>query len=116
MAYKLPDIKLSPRYFIFYGYYIMNLDKAKKRIAKKAKMGFQGYPEISIAYLGQNKEHADEVVVTFVAEKGAAAMEQRFPGKADVREDEIIQSAIVKIIERSEVKTVNISEGITVKA
>ncbi|MFT7373762.1 MAG: hypothetical protein ACI9T9_002462 [Oleiphilaceae bacterium] len=94
----------------------MNLDKAKKRIAKKVKMGFQGYPEISIDYFGQNKDSADEVVVTFVPDEGATPMEQRFPGKTDVREDEVIQSAIVKIIERSEVKTVNMSEGISLKA
>jgi hypothetical protein len=93
----------------------MNLDKAKKRIAKKVKMGFQGYPEISIAYVGQNNEVADEVVVTFVAEEGSSPMEQRFPGKTDVREDEVIQSAIVKIIERSEVKTVNMSDVISLK-
>lgn len=94
----------------------MNLDKAKKRIAKKVKMGFQGYPEISINYLGQSKDSADEVVVTFVPEEGAEPMEQRFPGKTDVREDEVIQSAIVKIIERSEVKTVNMSDGVSLKA
>jgi len=93
----------------------MNLDKAKKRIAKKVKMGFQGYPEISIAYMGQSKDIADEVVVTFVAEDGAEPMEQRFPGKTDVREDEVIQSAIVKIIERSEIKTVNLLEAISLK-
>lgn len=94
----------------------MNLDKAKKRIAKKVKMGFQGYPEISIDYYGQNPESAEEVVVTFVAEEGTSPMEQRFPGKTDVREDEVIQSAIVKIIERSEVKTVNMADSVKLKA
>lgn len=94
----------------------MNLDKAKKRIAKKVKMGFQGYPEISIDYYGQNPESAEEVVVTFVAEEGTSPMEQRFSGKTDVREDEVIQSAIVKIIERSEVKTVNMADSVKLKA
>jgi hypothetical protein len=94
----------------------MNLDKAKKRIAKKVKMGFQGYPEISITYLGESKDIASEVLVTFIAEEGAEAMEQRFPGKTDVREDEVIQSAIVKIIERSEIKTVKLTETISLKA
>ena len=93
----------------------MNLDKAKKRIAKKVKMGFQGYPEISITYLGESKDIASEVLVTFIAEEGAEAMEQRFPGKTDVREDEVIQSAIVKIIERSEIKTVKLTEAISLK-
>lgn len=93
----------------------MNLDKAKKRIAKKVKMGFQGYPEISIAYLGSGTELADEVVVTFVAEEGSEAMKESFLSKIDARENEVIQSAIVKIIERSAVKTVHQSEGVTLK-
>ena len=91
----------------------MKLEKSKKRIAKKIKMGFQGYPEISIAYSGQSKALADGVIVTFVAEEGAKPMEERFQTKSDAREDEVIQSAIVKIIERSEAKTVKLIEGIT---
>lgn len=87
----------------------MNLEKAKKRIAKKAKMGFQGYPEISIAYSGHSRDLAEEVVVTFVAEEGLNPMEERFQSKSDAREDEVIQSAIVKMIERSEAKTVKLS-------
>ena len=78
-------------------------------------MGFQGYPEISIAYLGQTKELADEVVVTFVPEEGAEPMEEKFLSKGDVREDEVIQSAIVKIIERSQAKTLTLIEGISLK-
>jgi len=78
-------------------------------------MGFQGYPEISISYLGHSKDLADEVVVKFVAEEGSEAMEERFQSKSDVREDEVIQSAIVKMIERSEAKTVNMSTGIALK-
>jgi len=93
----------------------MNLEKAKKRIAKKVKMGFQGYPEISIAYLGCRKDLADEVVVTFVAEEGADLMEEKFSSKTDARESEVIQSAIVKIIERSEAKTVKMSEEVGLK-
>jgi len=94
----------------------MNLEKSKKRIAKKVKMGFQGYPEISISYLGCSKDLADEVVVRFVAEEGSEAMEEKFQSKSDVREDEVIQSAIVKMIERSEAKTVKLSEGVEIKS
>ncbi len=84
----------------------MNLDKSKKRIAKKIKMGFQGYPEISIAYLPEGDDVANEVSVKFVLEEGAKPMEERFQSKSNAREDEVIQSAIVKMIERSEAKTV----------
>ena len=42
----------------------MNLDKAKKRIAKQVKKGFKGYPQISIAYFGESSDFASEVIVT----------------------------------------------------
>ena len=48
----------------------MNLEKSKKRIVKKVKMGFQGYPEISISYFGSTKDIAEEVAVSFVPEEG----------------------------------------------
>jgi hypothetical protein len=94
----------------------MNLEKSKKRIAKKVKMGFQGYPEISISYLGCSKDLADEVVVRFVLEEGSQVMEERFQSQSDAREDEVIQSALVKMIERSDAKTVRLSDGVGVKS
>ena len=84
----------------------MNLDKSKKRIAKKSKMGFQGYPKISIVYYGKTANFADKVVVEFVSEEGAETQTEQFTSKTDAREDEMIQSALVKMIERSEAKTV----------
>ena len=87
----------------------MNLEKSKKRIAKKAKMGFQGYPEISIAYRGDEDQVANEVIVQFISDKDAKPMEEVFQSESDARESEVIQSAIVKIIERSDAKTVHSS-------
>ena len=94
----------------------MNLDKAKKRIAKRVKMGFQGFPEISISYAGSNSDLAEEVIVVFIAEEGLSPMEERFKSKSDAREDEVIQSAIVKMIERSEAKTVTLEEKIVIQS
>lgn len=94
----------------------MNLEKSKKRIAKRAKMGFQGYPKISITYYGTTKSHANEVVVEFILEEGAEIQTERFSSKIDAREDETIQSALVKMIERSEAKTVSQTEGVSVIA
>lgn len=92
----------------------MNLDKSKKRIAKRSKMGFQGYPKISLTYLGKTTSHADEVLVEFILEEGADVQAERFSSKIDAREDEVIQSALVKMIERSEAKTVVQTEGVSV--
>jgi hypothetical protein len=92
----------------------MNLDKAKKRIAKKVKMGFQGYPQISLAYSGKAADLASDVLVEFILEEGAEVQQQGFSSKGDAREDEAIQSAIVKMIERSEAKTVLQKPGVAV--
>lgn len=92
----------------------MNLDKSKKRIAKRAKMGFQGYPKISLTYIGKTASHAHEVLVEFILEEGAETQVERFSSKIDVREDEVIQSALVKMIERSEAKTVSQAEDVSV--
>lgn len=94
----------------------MHLDKAKKRIAKKVKMGFKGYPQISIAYFGETIEVATVVAIQLVMEAGAEVQEQRFTSQSNVREDEIIQSAIVKIMERTDAKSVIEIDGTAVLA
>jgi hypothetical protein len=46
-------------------------------------------------------------------EAGAEIQEQRFSSKGDAREDEVIQSALVKMIERADAKTVIQVENIS---
>lgn len=92
----------------------MNLEKAKKRIAKQVKKGFDGYPLISLAYFGVTADCASKVEVTFLAEAGAEAQVQTFSSNTDAREDETIQSVLVKIIERAEPKTVTEIAGVAV--
>lgn len=94
------------RRFLTYWIDIMNLDKSTKRIAKKVKNGFQGYPQITLAYFGESTDLATKVVVSFLLEEGADAQEESFSSQNDVRKDETIQTTIVKIIERAEAKTV----------
>ena len=91
----------------------MNLDKATKRIAKRVKKGFQGYPQISLAYYGQSADCATEVVVGYTLEKGAAVQEQKFVCKTDARHDETIQTTLLKVIERADAKTVLEIEGVS---
>ena len=91
----------------------MNLDKAKKRIAKLVKRGDKGYPKVSIEYFGQSSACATEVVVTFTLEEGAEQQHQKIVSKSNAQDDESIQSVIVKIIERSNVNTVFEIDGIS---
>jgi hypothetical protein len=92
----------------------MNLDKSTKRIAKRVKKGFQGYPQISLAYYGESTDYATEVVVSFISEKGVAAQEQKFTTRSDARKDETIQTTLVKVIDRADAKTVLEVEGVLI--
>lgn len=92
----------------------MNLDKSTKRIAKRVKKGFQGYPQISLAYFGKSVDYATEVVVGFILEEGAAVQEQKFSSEGDVRKDETIQTTLLKVIERADAKTVLEASGVSI--
>lgn len=92
----------------------MHVDKAKKRIAKQVKKGFRGYPQVSLQYFGSTSDCATEVVVTFTLEEGAEPQAQKFVSKNDAREDETIQSVLVKIIERANANTVIELEGVSI--
>ncbi len=98
----------------FFWVSIMNLDKSTKRIAKRVKKGFQGYPQISLAYYGESDSCATEVVVGFIFEEGAETQEERFASKDDARKDETIQTTILKVIERANAKTVIEIPGISI--
>lgn len=91
----------------------MNLDKSTKRIAKRVKKGFQGYPQISLTYFGKSADVATEVVVSFILDEGVAAQEQKFTSKNDARKDETIQTTLLKVIERADAKTVLEVEGVS---
>ena len=93
---------------------IMNLDKSTKRIAKRVSKGFQGYPQISLAYFGISADLATEVVVSFTSEEGAVVQEQKFSCEGDVRKDETIQTTLLKVIERADAKTVLETAGISI--
>lgn len=87
----------------------MLLEKSKKRISKKVKMGFQGYPTLGITYSGPKNGLATEVLLEFVSEEGAEPQTEKFTtAEYDIREDETVQSAIVKTIERSGARSVTL--------
>ncbi|OAN93268.1 hypothetical protein A8B84_19440 [Marinobacter sp. EhC06] len=92
----------------------MHVDKAKKRIAKQVKKGFHGYPLVSLEYFGKTPDSASEVVISFTEEEGAEPQKQTFVSGGDAREDETIQSTLLKIIERADAKTVTEVSGISI--
>jgi len=93
----------------------MHVDKAKKRIAKQVKKGFKGYPQITLAYFGESADCATEVIVQFTLEEGGDVQEERFASKTDARESEVIQTSLVKIIERANANSVIEVAGVSIK-
>ena len=79
-------------------------------------MGFQGYPTIEIEYFGESVKCANSVSVKFVVEKGIAPQIEEFISNSDAREDEVIQSALVKMIERSGAKSVYVCKSISISS
>lgn len=92
----------------------MNLDKSQKRISKRVKRGFHGYPMISIEYFGPNENLATKVEVGFIQEENAEPMLETFNSETDIRQDETVQTTIIKIIDRVDAKTVTLGEGVSV--
>ena len=84
----------------------MNLEKSTKLIAKRVKKGFQGYPQISLTYQDASADSPSQVIIGFTAEENDTPQEQVFTSPGDVRCDESIQTTLLKIIERSDAKTV----------
>ena len=76
----------------------MKLDRAKKRISKKVKKGFQGYPIVTIAYYGPNKKTASKVAVGVIENEDGEAEVQQFFSDQDVRNDENILESVVQIL------------------
>ena len=79
----------------------MNVDKAKKRIAKQVKKGFHGYPLVSLEYFGKSNsgktpDSASEVVISYTEEEGAEPQKQTFASGGDDREGESIKSTPLK--------------------
>ena len=90
----------------------MNLEKAQKRINKRVKRGFHGYPLISIQYFGASTELATKVEVGFIDQENAEPMLEIFSCETDIRKDETVQTTIIKIIDRVDAKTVTLQEEV----
>lgn len=90
----------------------MHLDKSQKRISKKVKRGFNGYPLISIEYFGPSENIATKVEVGYIEQEDAQPMLETFNSDTDIRQDETVQTTIIKIIDRVDAKTVTLKDKV----
>ena len=88
--------------------------QAVKRLGKKARRGFRGYPVATIAFYGPDNRLATKVAVAIVlaAEQEPADLRRWLSDDHDVRADPRIATEILALIDESGVKTVALADRI----
>ena len=82
--------------------------QARKRLAKKAKKGFRGYPVGTLAFYGPDDRRATKLVASIVEREGAepSVMQKCFSEEEDVRNDiEVVEQA-AEFLERHGARSV----------
>ena len=74
--------------------------RSLKRLSKKAKRGFRGYPVATIAYYGPDNTRASKVAVGIIREEGGETqeLERWFSNRGDVRHEVAIAEQILAFI------------------
>jgi hypothetical protein len=90
------------------------MDKFQKRISKKARRGFRGWPVATIAFYGPDLSRASKVAVGIVRTEGGQAEDMRtwVSEDTDVRRDPVIGQAVIDFIDHHDVRTVAMGERI----
>src|ERR687885_1682034 len=83
-------------------------EQARKRLTKKAKRGFRGFPVATVAFYGPDDRTATKVAVGIVAaeDREPAELRRWFTEGTDAREDLDLAREILAFIERFGVHSV----------
>ena len=89
-------------------------EQARKRLSKKAKRGFRGFPVATVAFYGPDARRASKVTVGIVMaeDQKPAKLRRWFCEQADVREDPIAAEEILALIDEFGVRSVAMVERI----
>ncbi len=87
---------------------------AIKKVKKKARKGFRGYPIATIAYYGPDDKVATKVAVGIITREDGEVefLERWFSEDRDVRVDESINQQILEFITSHNVRTVIMTDRI----
>jgi hypothetical protein len=90
------------------------LDRARKRLSKRAKRGFRGWPLATVALYGPDDTQATKLAVGIVPSEGVEATELRrwFSKETDIRRDAAVAEEVLAFIETSGAKTVVMTDRI----
>lgn len=90
------------------------IDRATKRLGKKAKRGFRGWPVATVAFYGPDDTVATKLAVGIVPSEDAdvADLKTWFSEQGDVRNDAGIAGEVLAFIESNGAKTVAMTDEI----
>jgi hypothetical protein len=90
------------------------IDKFQKRLSKKSRKGFRGWPVATIAFYGPDINRASKVTVGIIHTEAGEAEEMRswHSDATDVRIDGVISQEIVEFIDYHGAKSVSMVDGI----
>ena len=76
-------------------------EQARKRLTKKAKKGFRGFPVATVAFYGPDNRRASKVTVGIVLAENQEAVELKrwFADPGDVREDVRVAEEVLAYME-----------------
>jgi hypothetical protein len=89
-------------------------ERFRKRIGKKARKGFRGWPMATIAFYGPNLIRASKIAVSIFRFEGDEDGDMRawLSDDGDIRHDPVISQEILEFIQRHDAKSVAITDGI----
>jgi len=91
------------------------LDRARKRLSKKAKRGFRGWPVATVAFYGPNDTRATKVAVGILPGEGEEVSELRrwfSEESGDVRNDAGVTDQVLAFIQEAGALSVAMTERI----
>ena len=88
--------------------------RVKKRLRKKARRGFRGYPVATLAFYGPDDRRASKAVASIMEGEGDEPSQMRkwYSEQADVRDDATVLAEVMAFIEEFGVLTVAMPDRI----
>jgi hypothetical protein len=91
------------------------LERARKRLGKRAKKGFRGYPVATVALYGPDDTRAGKLTVGIVPAEDAAVTDLRrwfSKDETDIRDDSRVAEEVLAFIKAAGAKSVAITDRI----
>ena len=90
------------------------IPRVKKRLARKARRGFRGYPVATLACYGPDDSRASKLVAAIIEREGGDATRMRkwYSEGSDVRDDAEIMEEVTAFLEEFSVVTVAMPDTI----